>query len=320
MKYIITNTPLDPLGINEIEELLGEEITVITTSESLKTKWNPFFNQLWGDFDWLRSLFPPDATTKCFATSLERLRAVGITTHYGMYDLVDSDKVHDFYIGLPVRLDKRAKDNGFKTNLAWLFIHELLHGKEKFRGGPDRVHSMEEQGRLKELLSGHMSAIVEKPVNKPTVVITHHALSGAGHTVKDVDRWHKDRDFPKSRKGWFVGYHYVIEKDGTVTQTREHDEEGAHVVGMNRSSIGVCFMGNFDKEMPTKEQTEAWIQLYNQLRTIYPNIPTKPHRAFADRTCHGTLLSDNYFQLHSQRWDLLVEVKSLLLTLLSKFK
>jgi uncharacterized protein YcbK (DUF882 family) len=72
-----------------------------------------------------------------------------------MYDLTDKDGVLDFYIGLPNRLDKRAKNNGFRTNLAWLFTHEYLHGVEQLAGYKDRVHSMEEQGRLKELYEEH---------------------------------------------------------------------------------------------------------------------------------------------------------------------
>lgn len=163
--------------------------------------------------------------------------------------------------------------------------------------------------------------IVEKKPkgrNKPKVVITHHALSNKNHTVEDVDKWHKERDFPKSSLGYFVGYHYVIEADGTITQTREDDEEGAHTLGMNTSSIGVCFMGNFNTHLPTKAQTDAWIELYDGLRQEYSNIPTKPHRAYADRTCHGTNLSDEYFAHNYQKWTLMLELKRLLVKLISK--
>lgn len=144
-------------------------------------------------------------------------------------------------------------------------------------------------------------------MNKPTVVITHHALSQKHHTVEDVDAWHRAR-WPgfTSRNGWHVGYHYVIETDGTVTQTREHDEEGAHTVGMNKSSIGVCFIGNFDLHYPSPAQLEAWDALYRKLQAAYPGIPTKPHRAYANKSCHGKLLSDDYFArrvLTPDDWD-----------------
>ena len=38
-------------------------------------------------------------------------------------------------------------------------------------------------------------------MNKPTVVITHHALSRKDHTVKDVDNWHRER-WPGSQLLW----------------------------------------------------------------------------------------------------------------------
>ncbi len=138
-------------------------------------------------------------------------------------------------------------------------------------------------------------------MNNPTVVITHHAVSLKTHTVKDVDNWHRQR-WPGfvSRAGYHVGYHYVIEWDGKVTQTREHDEEGAHCIGMNNSSIGVCFMGNFDLHMPSPEQLLSWSKLYTKLRKKYPNIPTKPHRKYANKSCHGKLLPDDYFTVEKQ--------------------
>jgi len=150
-------------------------------------------------------------------------------------------------------------------------------------------------------------------MNKPTVVISHHAVSNSNHTVADVDDWHAAR-WPGfvSTLGYHVGYHYVIELDGTVTQTRRHTEEGAHTIGMNTKSIGVCFMGNFDEHMPTPNQIEAWGKLYGDLRKEYPEIPTLPHRAYANKSCHGKLLPDNYFQIAYQKITLIHKLQQLI--------
>jgi N-acetyl-anhydromuramyl-L-alanine amidase AmpD len=155
-------------------------------------------------------------------------------------------------------------------------------------------------------------------MNKPTVVITHHAVSQKTHTVNDVDNWHRQR-WPGfvSRAGYHVGYHYVIDWSGKVTQTREHDETGAHTLGMNNSSIGVCFMGNFDLHTPSEAQIGAWNGLYDKLRELYPNIPTRPHRAYANKSCHGKLLSDDYFAKKQQIFTLTQEVLRLTIKLLS---
>ena len=130
-------------------------------------------------------------------------------------------------------------------------------------------------------------------VNKPNKIITHTAVSAKHHTVADVDLWHKAR-WPgfTSRAGYHVGYHFVIDWDGTITQTRELDEEGAHCIGQNLSSVGVCFMGNGDLHMPSQEQEEAWLRVYDM---IGGELPVFPHRKYANKTCHGKLLSDEYF-------------------------
>lgn len=134
-------------------------------------------------------------------------------------------------------------------------------------------------------------------MNTPTVIITHHALSLPHHTALDVNDWHRQR-WPNfvSRRGFHCGYHFVIETDGTVTQTRDFDEEGAHTLGMNTSSIGVCFMGNFDIHLPSVEQMASWEELYVTIQKRFPAIPCRPHRHYAAyKSCHGKLLSDDYF-------------------------
>lgn len=169
-------------------------------------------------------------------------------------------------------------------------------------------------------------------MNNPTVVITHHTggtdqyplLDTSHHTVADVNAWHKTR-WPEfiSRRGFHVGYHYVIEKDGKVTQTRDHNEEGAHVIGMNKSSIGVCFAGNFDATLPTDAQLNAWHLVYSKIRQDYPDIPTYPHRKYATKTCHGKLLSDDYFasiyQINTLK-QRVAQLRALLINLITKKK
>lgn len=157
-------------------------------------------------------------------------------------------------------------------------------------------------------------------MNTPTVIITHHVggtdaqplADSSFATVKDIDSWHRTR-WPEFRSslGYWVGYHYVIEKDGKVTQTRQDNEEGAHVIGMNSKSIGVCFAGNFDVTYPTEAQMQAWYNLYGELLKKYPNIPTYPHRKYATKTCHGRLLKDEHFAVNYQIFTLTQRVDQL---------
>lgn len=143
-------------------------------------------------------------------------------------------------------------------------------------------------------------------MNKPTKIITHHALSSINSTAQDIDAWHKLRwngfvsRYHKNRKGepYHVGYHYVIEWTGNVIQCRDESEEGAHTIGMNTSSIGVCFVGNFDNHLPNELQLKAWRGLYREIVSRHPHLKPSdvvPHRRYSNKSCHGKLLSDDYF-------------------------
>ena len=159
-------------------------------------------------------------------------------------------------------------------------------------------------------------------MNKPTVFILHHSASPATTKVGDIDRWHTAR-WPNfiSRRGYRVGYHYVIEADGTTIQTRDHDEEGAHVIGMNRSSIGICIVGNFNLTEPTKEQLTAWYGLHAKLKKEFGDLPIRPHRAYARTDCFGKKLPDDYFTVTLKQLtviELLKQVKSLMQSIISR--
>ena len=66
---------------------------------------------------------------------------------------------------------------------------------------------------------------------------------GKAFTAADIDRWHRAR-------GWNgIGYHYVVRLDGTVEHGRPEAQIGAHCVGVNATSIGVCYVGGLAAEV-----------------------------------------------------------------------
>lgn len=146
--YLTTNADLN---LTELAEF-NIEYTLLKVNDRIRTKYNPYHASMWADFDFVRAFAPKKGyDARGFLTTADELKSVGITGHLGMYDMVDNDGILDFYAGVPTRLDKRAKLNGFKTNEAWLVVHELCHGLCQKQGKRDVAHVMEEQGRLKEL-------------------------------------------------------------------------------------------------------------------------------------------------------------------------
>ena len=142
-------------------------------------------------------------------------------------------------------------------------------------------------------------------VNRPIWVVVHSAggigsnnLASTRHlTTYDIDRAHKDLWNFKSALGWYVGYHYVVEANGKMVQARSEIEEGAHTKGMNTSSIGICWTGNGDVELPTPEQESRLADLIREVAERW-KIPIErivPHRHFTNsKSCWGNLLSDEW--------------------------
>lgn len=129
----------------------------------------------------------------------------------------------------------------------------------------------------------------------PTRIIWHHSADATqAHQFSKIDRFHKERGFPISSMGFYVGYHWLIEQDGTVLQAREENEIGAHDQGENINSIGICLAGNFNDKLPNDIQTIAASLLLGEIRSRW-NIPLtriEPHRWDDTTDCPGKLLPD----------------------------
>ena len=123
-------------------------------------------------------------------------------------------------------------------------------------------------------------------MNKPEIIVLHHALSDfKGDQIYIVNQYHKEQFEMKSELGWWVTYHWFCERSGKLTQVRNDWEEGAHAIGWNSKSIGVCLAGDFTKEMPTKEQVDAVRSLIARYK-----LPLKFHRDVQEyRTCPGPI-------------------------------
>lgn len=111
-------------------------------------------------------------------------------------------------------------------------------------------------------------------------IIVHHE---APPTIVNGDRFNIVDQYHKSL-GWKgIGYQWFIEKSGQKKQGRKEGETGAHTIGHNDDSIGICLAGNFDLELPTENQIKSLISLVKEKMTQY-GIPIEkvvPHRFYA---------------------------------------
>ena len=134
-----------------------------------------------------------------------------------------------------------------------------------------------------------------------TEIIVHcsDTPEGRNQTVNDIRAWHKARGFAD------IGYHYVVYRDGTVVEGRDIDIAGAHCMGHNTYSIGVCYVGGCEgeykngkivpktdehgnhipKDTRTLAQKASLINLLKDLRRLYPYAKIRGHRDFANKAC-----------------------------------
>ena len=119
-----------------------------------------------------------------------------------------------------------------------------------------------------------------------TEIIIHCSATPEGKDfhASDIDRWHKAQGWRK------IGYHYVIDLDGTVEKGREDWEIGAHCLGHNENSIGICYIGGMSrigipKDTRTDAQKYYMRELVEQLRKRYPLATIHGHREFARKAC-----------------------------------
>ena len=110
-------------------------------------------------------------------------------------------------------------------------------------------------------------------------------------TVADVTAWHKERGFRT------IGYHYLVYLDGTVVRGRREEEIGAHCLGQNAGSIGVCYVGGLDsrgrpKDTRTAAQRVALRNLVEGLQRRYPHATLHGHNEFAAKACPCFKISD----------------------------
>jgi len=133
------------------------------------------------------------------------------------------------------------------------------------------------------------------------LIVVHCSATreGRDYSVDTIRKWHTD-------KGWRdIGYHYVIQLDGTINTGRPLNMTGAHVKGFNRNSIGICYIGGVEsqrnsdggwtpKDTRTMEQKESLLNLLLELKERFPNAVIRGHRDYSPKACPSFDASSEY--------------------------
>ncbi|MFK4751464.1 N-acetylmuramoyl-L-alanine amidase [Oceanobacter antarcticus] len=159
-----------------------------------------------------------------------------------------------------------------------------------------------------------------RQLSQITTVVIHCAdtPNGRANTIEDIDAWHRQRGFrrdlsiaPKHQPQLTaVGYHFVIEVNGTIRLGRPLQETGAHVEGHNYNTIGICLVG---RDRYTPEQWSALRSLVVSLSHPGNGLSISTvcgHRDLFDgKTCPGFDVSEWIAQAYTTDLNNILEAQ-----------
>ena len=138
-------------------------------------------------------------------------------------------------------------------------------------------------------------------MNKPTHIIIHHSLTKDSETVS----WGAIKRYHVETLGWSdIGYHYGVERVGDVFKVfsgRDENVTGAHTVGMNSKSIGICCVGNYDLISPPYwmlAELQVLVKKLMKKYTILVENVRGHHDYAAYKSCPGNLFDMEDFRKH----------------------
>lgn len=141
---------------------------------------------------------------------------------------------------------------------------------------------------------------------RPQGIVIHHSFTKDSSTKS----WDAIKRYHIEEMGWSdIGYHCGIEDiDGvlTVLQGRPIEQSGAHTKDFNQS-VGICLVGNYDDEVPSKERIELLVDTTLGYLEQFPFLTPSnvfPHNHFASyKSCPGKLFPwDEFITKLWQKW------------------
>lgn len=133
----------------------------------------------------------------------------------------------------------------------------------------------------------------------PEYIVLHHSLTRDGATVS----WDAIRRYHIFTCGWrAIGYHFGIElvrDHHEIFVGRMLNETGAHCKGMNGRSLGICFLGNFDRDPLPSGKWHIGLKLVKCLCEVFkiPRENVVAHRDYAPyKSCPGKLFDMDRFR------------------------
>jgi N-acetyl-anhydromuramyl-L-alanine amidase AmpD len=96
-----------------------------------------------------------------------------------------------------------------------------------------------------------------------THVVVHHSATSPDTSIYEIAFYHvNNKDMPA------IQYHYVITPSGKVCWMNEHEDLVWHGNSSNDYALGVCLIGDFTKEPPSRVQLAALQSLLAHIEQV----------------------------------------------------
>ena len=142
------------------------------------------------------------------------------------------------------------------------------------------------------------------------LIVVHCSATRADRdfTENDLEVCHRHRGFNGA------GYHFYIRKNGDIKNTRPLEKPGAHALGYNAHSIGICYEGGLDVRYRPADTRTEWQKhsLRVLIRTLlmdYPGCRVCGHRDLSpDRNGDGRISPEEWvkecpcFEVKAETW------------------
>lgn len=123
------------------------------------------------------------------------------------------------------------------------------------------------------------SAYKKRALDGIKQIAIHHSADNG--TIESIARYHVSKGWPG------IGYAYVIYKDGTIYHTNDIDEACYNVANQNSKTLGICLIGDYEKETPPDIQVKAAKWLVKTLKAVIGDVEVVGHRDRTSTLCPG---------------------------------
>ena len=129
-----------------------------------------------------------------------------------------------------------------------------------------------------------------RPSHVPNRITVHHTVQG---NISGPAAVRAVQDAHMNGNGWSdIGYHFLVDRDGTIYEGNPQNLVGAHVASQNTGNLGIAMIGSFHVETLGTAQKRAVASLIRHLAQTY-DIPVNRSRVKGHKERLATICPGN---------------------------